>query len=89
MSLLIIPLCCDNRLKAMNSICDTIIRMENALILEDIERRKVWKVRISKDTDIETVESNISQLLKAQNLEMMLTMEEYRPLEIGVGWTAL
>ena len=89
MLLLIIPLCCDNRLKARNSSCDTIIRMENALILEDIERRKVWKVRISKDTDIETVESNVSQLLKAQNLEMMLTMEEYRPLEIGVGWTAL
>lgn len=47
-------------------------------------------MRISKDTDIETVESNVSQLLKTQNLEMMLTMEEYRPLEIeGVGWTVL
>lgn len=73
----------------MNSSCDTIISMGNALMLEDIERRMVWKVRISKDIDIETVESNVSQLLKTQNLEMMLTMEEYRPLEIGVGWTAL
>ena len=59
-------------------------------MLEDIESRIMWKVRISKDTDIERVESNVSQLLKTQNLEMMLTMEEYRPLEIeGVGWTAL
>ena len=41
--------------------------MWNTLILEDPESGMIWEVVISNEQDIETVESNVFQLLKTKN----------------------
>lgn len=44
-----------------------VISMWNTLILEDPESGMIWEVVISNELDIETVESNVFQLLKTKN----------------------
>lgn len=58
-----------SRLKNMKSSGGMIIviSMWNTLILEDPESGMIWEVVISKELDIETVDSNVFQLLKTKN----------------------